>query len=154
LITWHATLDRFRFVAAPGPDGNEPVFLFTENETNVARLFNQTGSGPAKDAFHDYVIHGRSDAVNARGQGTKSAAYYALEVPAGGSITLRFRLFAEKEAPVDPLGPDFDRIFAQRQAEADEFYTALIPSTLSVEERQVVRQASAGLLWSKQFYHY
>jgi hypothetical protein len=155
LLTSHPTLGRFRFVAGPGPDGKAPTFLFTENETNSERIFGLGNGSPfVKDSFHDYVIHGRTDAVNAKGFGTKAAAFYPITVPAGGEIRLNLRLFVEAEAPQEPLGKSFDEVFTERARDADEFFAAHIPSALSDEERRVERQAYAGLLWSKQFYHY
>jgi hypothetical protein len=155
LRTHHVTLDRFRLAASPSADGTAPDFLFTENETNASKLFGLAGAGAyAKDAFHDYVIAGRSEAVNPMGQGTKAAAYYRLLIPAAGQVTCQLRLFAEDEAPPQPFGPAFDQVFADRIREADELYAARIPPELPDQERQVSRQAYAGLLWTKQFYHY
>jgi hypothetical protein len=161
-----------------------PTFLFTENETNTERIFaSPNGSHYVKDAFHEYIVAGRADAVNPRGVGTKTAAHYVLQVPAGGEVVIRLRLFADDEPRTNPatmarraseginaagrstlagasgfsdtlLGEDFDGIFTDRIREADEFYAAKIPANLSDEERRVARQADAGLLWSKQFYHY
>jgi hypothetical protein len=151
----HVTLGRFRLAIEPGPDGRSPPLLFTENETNTTRLFGTAGGlAHAKDAFHDYVIHGQTDAVNSEHVGTKAAAHYELHLPAGGQAVLRLRLFAEEAAPADPLGDDFERTFALRQQEADAFYANQLPANLGDDERRVVRQAYAGLLWSKQFYHY
>ncbi|MGE5278654.1 MAG: MGH1-like glycoside hydrolase domain-containing protein, partial [Acidobacteriota bacterium] len=146
----HESLGRYRFFAEGAPE-----LLFTENESNVARLFGAPNPSPyVKDAFHDYVVHGRADAVDPNRTGTKAAALYRLEVPAHGEATLRLRLSEENAAPAPPFGPEFDRTFAGRIAEADAFYAARIPAELSQEERRVARQAYAGLLWSKQFYHY
>ncbi len=155
LLTEHSSLGRFRFEAEGLPGKGSPELLFTENETNAARLFGVKNASPyVKDAFHEYVVHGRTAAVNPADIGTKAAAHYRLDAPAGGEVTIRLRLFAEDEAPKRPLGQDFDRIFVERIHEADEFYTARIPAGLSEEERRVARQAYAGLLWTKQFYHY
>ena len=107
-----------------------------------------------KDAFHEYVVGGRTDAVNPAGIGTKAALHYVLRLPAGAAHTVSLRLFAEKETPADPLGPLFERTFATRIAEADDFYRAITIAPLNEAERGVIRQAAAGLLWSKQFYHY
>ena len=133
-------------------DGS-PELLFTENETNTRRLYAyDNGKRHAKDAFNDYVIHGVTDAVNPQGAGTKAAGCYRLTVPAGATATIRLRL---SDAPgCDNTFDDFDRIFALRQQEADEFYATLIPQSLSEDARKVMRQSFAGLLWSKQFYHY
>jgi hypothetical protein len=153
--THHATLEPFRFAAAPGPLGEAPVFLFTENESNLQRLFSVPNPGPyVKDAFHDYVIHSRHDAANPESKGTKAAALYVLKLAPGQSAALRLRLFAEEGAPGDPFGKEFERTFAKRLGEADSYYAAQFPERLSEAQRQVARQAYAGLLWSKQFYHY
>jgi hypothetical protein len=155
LLASHPTLGQFRLTAGPGPDGNAPAFLFTENETDHQRIFSVGNDNPfVKDAFHRYVIHGQMEGVNAKNFGTKVAAYYRMTVPAGSEVRVALRLFTEAEAPEEPLGEGFDEIFLTRRCEADEFFTAHIPSTLSDEERRVERQAYAGLLWSKQFYHY
>ena len=132
-------------------EGN-PGLLFTENESNASCLWDQPNPSPyVKDAFHNYVVSGKQEAVNPSGTGTKAAAHYCLEVPAGGSKVVRLRLSA-KPAP-DPFGP-FEKIFAARLAEADEFYSRITPSSLSEDERRVHRQALAGMLWTKQYYYF
>ncbi len=119
----HPTLGRFHFRAGPDPGGRAPALLFTDNETNNERLFQAPNESPyVKDAFHEYVIHGRSDAVNPAATGTKAAAHYVLNIAAQDSATVELRLFAEEEAPRSPSAPDFDRVFADRTGEADEFY--------------------------------
>jgi len=155
VVAEHETLGRFRFSAAPGPGGDGPTLLFTENETNFARLFHVPTPTPyVKDAFHEYVVNGRHDAVNPAGEGTKAAAYYALEVPARGEVTVRLRLAAEADMPRAPFGRTFDATFAARLREADEFYEERTPPAATEEERRVLRQGYAGLLWTKQFYYY
>ena len=155
ILADHATLGKFRLVAGPGPDGRPPTLLFTENETNAERIFGTPNATPyVKDAFHEYLIGGRREAVNPARTGTKAAAHYPLAIPAGQTIVLSLRLFAESEAPADPLGPGFDAVFAARQAEADAFYRSLLPEGFSPEARRVMRQAYAGLLWTRQFYYY
>ena len=155
LLAEQASLGRFRFSADSGPGGRLPGFLFTENETNAAKLFGTPdGAHYAKDAFHEVVVQGRSDAVNPENTGTKACARYRLEVPAGAGITLRFRLSAEDEAPKEPFGDGFEKVFADRIREADDYYSALLPGHLPEEERRIARQGYAGLLWSKQFYHF
>jgi Glycosyl hydrolase family 63 C-terminal domain len=131
----------------------DPELLFTENESNAVRLWNQPNpSNHVKDAFHERVIGGRSGAVNPDKRGTKAAAYYLLKVPAGGSQVIRLRLVA---GPVgDTFGAGFDKIFASRVAEADEFYTRVMPATLTEDQRRVQRQALAGMLWTKQYYYF
>lgn len=129
-----------------------PDLLFTENETNAERLFNAPNASPyVKDAIHEAVIHQRMDRVNPDHEGSKVAAHYQALVPAGGSFTVRVRL---SNQPLSAPFGDFDAIFAQRLAEADEFYASIHHPDLTADERLVQRQAFAGLLWSKQFYHY
>jgi hypothetical protein len=128
------------------------AFLFTENETNSERVFGVPNASPyVKDAFHRFVVNGERDAVNPDERGTKAAAFYSLSVPAGGTSTLQLRLTHE---PVAIFGEAFDGVFAARIAEADEFYESIIPDSLSSDAKNVSRQAFAGLLWSKQYYHY
>ncbi|HYO83112.1 MAG TPA: glucosidase [Bryobacteraceae bacterium] len=131
-----------------------PPLLFTENETNFSRLFDQHGaSRHTKDAINDFVVNGVADAVNPAQTGTKAAAHYKLDVEPGGSATLKVRL-TNTLASEGVAGGEFDRVFADRQLEAEEFYSTVIPSQLSPDGQNVMRQALAGLLWSKQFYHY
>jgi hypothetical protein len=145
----HETLGRYHLSC----DG-EPELLFTENETNAARLFGSKNERPfAKDAFHDYVVHARADAVNPDRVGTKAAARYRRTIDGGGSHEFRLRLSADISGPA-AFGPDFDAVFAQRIDEADDFYEPLAAPEVSADERLIQRQAFAGLLWCKQFYHY
>ena len=126
-----------------------PELLFTENESNAGRLWGQPNASPyVKDAFHEYVISGRGEAVNPAKAGTKAAAQYALDVPAGGSKTIRLRLAA---ARVDKAFSGFEEIFKRRVADADEFYDRITPGALTEDQRRVHRQALAGMLWSKQY---
>ena len=155
----HATLGHFRLEADLPATAPAPGLLFTENETNAARLFGvpegaANGGGYVKDAFHEYVIHGRQGAVNPARTGTKTAFDYTLEIPAGGRQVVRLRLFRGDVQGEDRFGPDFDALFAQRIEEANTFYAARMPSRASEEERGLMRQAYAGLIWTKQFYHY
>ena len=132
----------------------EATPLFTDNETNAKRLFNyDNGMRYVKDAFHEYVVRGREEAVNRARTGTKFAAHYVFEIAAGESRVVRLRLSHRGKAPADPFAL-FDRIVARRQAEADEFYGAITPNGAGSESSNVVRQGYASLLWSKQFYHY
>jgi hypothetical protein len=131
-----------------------PELLFTENETNLARLNGaENESAYVKDGINDYVVHGTPGTVNPDRRGSKAAARYLLDVPAGGSARVRLRLTGEAAAG-DPFGKDFDQTFAARKREADEFFADLAPAGVSDDARAVQRQAVAGLLWSKQFYHY
>jgi hypothetical protein len=128
-----------------------PELLFTENESNLQRLWGQPNASPwVKDAFHQYVISGNSEAVNPTKTGTKAAARYVLDVPAGGSSVVRLRLSATPAAR--PFGDGFDATVAARLADADEFYNRIAPPSLNEDERRVHRQALAGMLWSKQDY--
>ena len=132
-------------------EGN-PALLFTENESNNNRLWGQANASPyVKDAFHEYVASGNQEAVNPDRIGTKAAAYYRLEVPAGGSKVIRLRL-GQKTA-VNSFAM-FDEAFAARINEADEFYDRITPRSLSEDERRVHRQSLAGMLWSKQYYYF
>jgi hypothetical protein len=150
----------------------KPELLFTENETNFQRLFGVGNRSYVKDAFHSYVIGGDKTAVNPEQMGTKMAALYRLELGAGESATLKLRLTdseprltsleslgatdAEREGipGTNDFGAGFDALFARRQKEADDFYASRVPKELSDDAKMVTRQAFAGMLWSKQFYHY
>jgi hypothetical protein len=132
-------------------DSTRPM-LFTENESNARALWGLENNPPyVKDAFHRRVIHNEIDAVNPSETGTKACAWYQLDVAPGETEVIRLRL-AEKSQP-STLVHDIDGIFARRIAEADEFYS-FCPSTLSEDGKRVQRQAFAGLLWSKQYYHF
>jgi hypothetical protein len=131
-----------------------PDLLFTENETNHHRVFGyDDGARFTKDGIDRRVVHDEVDAVNPARVGTKFTAHYQLEVPAGDSITLRLRL-SDRPPAARGVGADFERVFAARIREADEFYATIIPPDLSSDGANVMRQAFGGLLWSKQFYHY
>jgi hypothetical protein len=147
----HPTLGRYRLAAEGSPD-----LLFVENETNVPRVFGLASSRPfPKDGIHDYVVHGHADAVNSAREGTKAAAHYHVTLGPGETATWRLRLSdTAAGSGSGPFGRSFDRTMAARLREADEFYGVVIPHTLSAEGRSVMRQALAGMLWSKQFYHY
>jgi glycogen debranching enzyme len=156
VVTQHASLGRYRMVADAATDGTTPTLLFTENETNAVRLYGfGKATAYAKDAFHDYVVHGNEAAVNPAGHGTKAGWHYVMQVPAGGEVVVRMRLAGEQDAGGVVLREEFDEVFARRIREADEFYWDRINDhhTLTDAERQVARQAYAGLLFSKQFYH-
>jgi Mannosylglycerate hydrolase MGH1-like glycoside hydrolase domain len=145
-----------RFFHADG----DSTLLFTENETNYERFSLGANRSPyIKDAFGNYVVHGRLDSVNPQKSGTKAAALYVVAVEPGASQVLRLRL---SDAPIagglpsvsGPFGASFDAFMTDRQREADDFYASVIPSALSADERNVMRQALAGMLWTKQFYNY
>jgi hypothetical protein len=130
-----------------GADG----LLFTDNETNAGRLYGVAGAPYCKDAFHEAVIYGRGGALNPAAQGTKAAAHYVRAVGAGESLVLRLRLRAG-DVVAAPFA-DFDAAFGQRQQEADAFYAAIQPDS-TPELARIQRGALAGMLWTKQFYHY
>jgi hypothetical protein len=133
------------------------ALLFTENESNRARLWGEASAGYAKDAFHDYVVQGRAEAVNPAQVGTKAAPLYRRTVAVGETWVLRLRLCAAATADggvARDLGADFDALIAQRIEEADAFYRRVTPFPMPEDLRRVQRQAFAGLLWSKQYYHY
>jgi hypothetical protein len=131
-----------------------PELLFTENETNHLRLFGVPNATPyVKDGINDYLVHGKKDAVNYAEVGSKAAAHYHLEIGPGQSAVVELRLTDAATTP-RPFGKDFARVFAERIRETDEFYAAVIPGRLSDDAKSVMRTAFAGLLWTKQFYHY
>ncbi|MEO6223848.1 MAG: glucosidase, partial [Vicinamibacterales bacterium] len=131
-------------------------WLVTDNNTNTERLFGVTGPRFAKDGINDAVVNGRAGAVNDEQRGTKAAAHYRPTVAAGGEVRFRLRLTDKPRTAWrgGPFGAEFAETFAARRAEADEFYRGVIPSSQTEDGARVMRQAFAGLLWSKQFYHY
>ena len=159
----HPDLGERTLYCQSGPDGKAVPLLFTENETNTERIFGAPNASPyVKDAFHNFIIHGQSGAVNPQGQGSKSAPYYRLVVSPGEHETIRLRLTevaphalkaAYPGSGGDPFG-DFDGVLAERKREADEFYDYISPDSLSRDQASVLRQALAGMLWSKQYYYY
>ncbi len=155
LLCEHHELGSYKLAFQPTAATGRPELLFTDNETNTARLFGSPdGQAYAKDAFHDYVIEGRGEAVNPERSGTKAAALFRLRLGPGRSVTLDLRLAAADELPKNPFGRSFDEVLRARLAEAEEFYAGHIPAGLGPDQRAVARTAYAGLLWSKQFYHY
>jgi hypothetical protein len=129
----------------------EVPLLFTENESNGLKLEGKPGPSPfVKDAFHEFVVGGKRDAINPARAGTKAAAHFVVSVPAGGSAVMRARL--GRAAPDSADGDAFDAVIATRLAEADRFHDAITPPALSADERLVQRQALAGMLWTKQYY--
>jgi len=136
-------------------DGS-PTLLFTENDTNFQRLYGvENPSSYVKDGINDYIVHGIQAAVNPDRTGTKAAAHYPLNVGAGETVTVQLR-FTDKgrSSAAAAFASDFAETFPTRQHEADEFYDTVIPSDLTADARIVMRQSLAGLLWSKQYYHY
>jgi hypothetical protein len=139
-----------RFLFCPGAS----ELLFTENETNTEHAFGKPNSGAfVKDGIVRYIVNGEKGAVNPARSGTKAAAHYRLTVPAGESEVIRLRLTARDTAG-DRFGKAFDDLFALRQSEADAFYGGITASSLSEDKARVMRQALAGMLWTKQFYLY
>ncbi len=131
-----------------------PELLFTENDTNTERLFNfRNGARYFKDAIDEYIVHGNHQSVNPEQRGTKASANYKLTIAPGATATIRLRLTNEQLKGRKAFA-QFDKTFADRLREADEFYETIIPKHLSADARLVMRQAFAGMLWSKQFYHY
>lgn len=135
---------------------NPQSLLFTDNETNQERIFQNPNPTPyVKDSFHDYLIHSKTEAVNPDKHGTKLAAYYYAEIPPGEEQIFWVRLSNISPSKIgEPFGQEFTSLFKQRLQEADEFYQRITPGKLSPDDRLVQRQAFAGLLWTKQFYHY
>ncbi len=143
--------ERWWYVQVVGTQQAAPL-LFTENETNSQRLWGTPNASPfVKDGIHEAVVNGRADRVNPEQVGTKVAAHAQATVPPGEALTVQWRFTGRK---LHQPFLDFAAIFEQRLTEADEFYTAVHPAGLSEDERRVQRQAFAGLLWSKQYYHY
>jgi hypothetical protein len=151
----------FRVVAASHPALGERYLycegagslLFTENETNNQRIFGSANASPfVKDGIHEYVVHGRKDAVNPEGRGTKVAAHYERSIGAGQTATIRLRLSPVASASIgDPFG-SFAETMNTRRRETDEFYRAITPERVGEDEARVMRQALAGMLWGKQFF--
>ena len=137
-------------------EGDVPL-LFTENETNHARLFPGTSneSRYVKDGINDYVVHGRREAVNPGQQGTKVAAHYHVTIGAGQTRVIRLRLASSvRDSKSQPFGKQFDHLLADRLQEANEFYQSITPPSVSPDAASVMRQAIAGMLWSKQFFFF
>ncbi len=136
-------------------EGNVPL-LFTENETNHARLFATQNESPfVKDGINECVVHGRRDAVNPDKQGTKVAAHYQVTIGAGQTSVIRLRLASSVlDRKGQLFGKSFDQLFSDRLHEADEFYKSVTPPSVSPDAANVMRQALAGMLWSKQFFFF
>nr|MCU0709981.1 glucosidase [Pirellula sp.] len=148
----HAVLGEYSFCC----EGDVPL-LFTENETNHERLFpGQKNESPyVKDGINDYVVQGKTNAVNPLREGTKVASHYKFHIGGGQTQQIRVRLF--KGSPtriVAPFDKSFDDVFAERIRETDEFYHSIIPSTVTADSANVMRQALSGMLWSKQFFFF
>lgn len=130
----------------------EPELLFTENETNSERIFGTPNATPyVKDAFHNYLVNGQADAVNPEREGTKAAAHYTVTLGAGKSAVFRLRL-GNSAPEKDIFSVGFDTVIEKRLKEADDFYREVTPPGASQDEANILRQALAGMLWTKQYY--
>jgi hypothetical protein len=145
----HAKLGIYRLYG----EGDVPL-LFTENETNNARLFPEypNASPYVKDGINNFVVHGRQEEINPGRVGTKAAAHYQVTVGGNKEQVIKLRLTTGPSAK--PFGQGFDTLFAERLREADDFYASVIPRSLDEDSKSIMRQAVAGMLWSKQFYYY
>ncbi len=158
LVADHVQLGKRYMYCDTGQQGAPPL-LFTENETNTQRLWNQPNATPyVKDGINNYVVHGQTDAVNPAQEGTKASAHYQLAVGAGQTVEVRVRLTDQAPAKgrktFRPFA-DFDAIFTIRKQEADIFYGSITPPGIEGKDSaMVMRQALAGMLWSKQFYYF
>jgi hypothetical protein len=133
----------------------EVAWLFTENETNMERIFGAKSASPyTKDAFHRYLVNGEAGAVNPARRGTKGAAHWKFEIPAGATVVVRCRLHLEKEDNGIKGLARFEKDMAARIAECDAFYQEILPKRINAEDAMICRQGYAGLLWTKQFYEY
>ena len=151
LVAKHWELGEYRLYCSGADE-----LLFTENETNTERLYGVLSPTPyVKDAFHAYVVNSKREAVNPAATGTKAAARYSRTIGAGETINFDLRLASVVTEPrLEAPFADFEASLRQRKEEADEFYDVVLPHKLSADERLVARQAFAGTLWSKQYYHY
>lgn len=149
----HHTLGTYWLLCHQGQgDAEPPELLFTENETNNARLYNGENHSFVKDGINDYIIQG-TDSINPAREGTKAAAHYVLELAPGEERVIKLRLLDDMPQS-NVFGSSFDDIMQTRRTETDDFYNTVVPEGLSEDARNVQRQAFAGLLWSKQFYNY
>jgi hypothetical protein len=152
----HPFLGDLELLPGAGPDGVAPTFLFCDNETNNQRLFGVPSPTPyPKDGINDHVVDGAAT-VNPGGHGTKAALWYELQVEPAATVELRLRLRPDSAGPerAAALGADFERVVTRRRQEADAYYAELTPPGRSADEAMVMRQAFAGMLWSKQLYAY
>jgi hypothetical protein len=142
-------------------EGSVPL-LFTENETNHQRIFGTPNrTAYVKDAIHRCVVHGDLEAVNPRRVGTKASAYCRIVLDSGENAVIRLRLCATAPSALkghypagNPFGKHFDEVFAARLAEAEAFYATVVPAAVGPDAANVMRQALAGMLWTKQYYHF
>ncbi len=152
IVTEHPYLGALELVADDAPDGSRPALLFCDNETNVRRLFGSDASPDyPKDGINDHVITGAAT-VNPDARGTKASFWYQVSVAPGATVELRLRL--RRSGALTSPWADFDGVVATRKREADEFYATLTTPGMSADEANVMRQAFAGMLWSKQLFAY
>jgi hypothetical protein len=147
----HPFLGDLTLEAGSASDGTAPTLLFCDNETNAERLYGQPAPAFPKDGINDHVVTG-APTVNPDRRGSKCAVWYRLSVPPGVTVELRLRL--RPAGGASGLGAEFEDVRARRRSEADEFYAELTPAAASEDEANVMRQAFAGMLWSKQLYYY
>lgn len=132
---------------------NPERVLFTENETNTERIFGKPNASPfVKDSINDAVVNGDYSGFDLHEEGTKCAPLYRLKIGGGQSETIRLRL-SRQEKPTNPLLQEFSRTFTQRRQEADDFYATFVPEGGDADLANIQRQAFAGMLWTKQYYH-
>jgi hypothetical protein len=155
ILAIHPNLEPFTLVSSPVQYSIGPTPLFTDNETNRSRLFGEQNTTPyVKDAFHEYIVNQRLSAIDPGCTGTKAALHYKFDVPPFAAVTINLRLASGRDPHGVTLGEDFENVFTARRTEADEYYSKILSPMLSADERNVSRQAYAGLLWTKQFYYY
>ena len=149
------SLGAFFFHADRASDGTTPIIALAENETNTQRLYGTDNyTSYTKDSFHRWVIEGQADAIQTAGAGTIAMVRYDLQIEAGATVELKFRLFSEAETPKTVFGKSFANAFKRAETQADQFWRSIIPDSVTDEEKSIQRQAYAGLLWTKQFYHF
>jgi hypothetical protein len=162
-LTQSSATGGYPVIAASSPEIGEyflycekgSPLLFTENETNNERLFSsRNASQYVKDAFHSYIVESKADAINPKQTGTKAAAHHQLNVKAGETLTIRARLSSSRPSAVGDPFESFGSVFRARQAEADEFYREVVPPKVGEDEGRVMRQALAGMLWTKQYFSF
>jgi hypothetical protein len=156
LVAVHSEIGTRYLNCFSGGEGGEPELLFTENESNFEKLYPLDGknvTSTVKDGINDYIVNGAKSAVHPDRTGTKAAAAYRLTLSPGQTQMIRLR-FAGRKCDAADFGADFDNVFGLRRSEADAFYATLINASASSDEKAIQRQAFAGMLWSKQFYHF
>jgi len=151
----HEELGEMLFHSEAEGASGEVAWLFTENETNMERIFHSKSASPyTKDAFHRYLVNGEGKAVNPARRGTKGAAHWKFEIPGGATVVIRCRLHLQNEDNGIKGLARFEEDLAARIAECDEFYQSVLPKQINAEDAMICRQGYAGLLWTKQFYEY